>query len=210
MSTLIVKKDFIPTKEEDYFVKTENFCAKAPTYVAEGVLPETETADLINEIEKLTELRVRKNRILSEAKRATTNYTLQKKRVDKKLRKFRKKVEINEKATTKNLVDLGLTNTERIEDITYCAPKLKVTMVGGSPQISYTKNAFDGIKLFCKRNGKEYDFSALITKSKFLDDRKRLTHKQSEIREYFAFYSLNGQLVGQKSETVAIVLDPMI
>jgi len=63
--------------------------------------------------------------------------------------------------------------------------------------------------LYSKINDGEYNFETTVNLSRFDDTRGKLNPKETEVREYYAYYLYNGKTVGKKSNVARVVLEPI-
>jgi hypothetical protein len=123
------------------------------------------------------------------------------------IRELRKLVEASPNCTPAVMEDLGLNNTKRYFETDEQKPELTPKLVAGTPQIKYTKNGFTGIRLFCIINKGEFHYEETVITNMYKDTRPRINPNVPEVREYYAYYIDNGEIVGQKSNTVKIILE---
>jgi hypothetical protein len=209
MVVLRTKKDFIEKTEEAYNSKSRNFIEKAPSLVEAGKLPKEETETLISELKVQLNLCDQKNQAKLLAHNKREEQVDQKQIVTKSLRTYKKVLEEKENVGTEILRDLGLLNEVITEDTIGKCPILKVRIKGGFPYITFRKSPFHGIKLYSRVNTGPFDFETTIFKSNYEDTRKRKDPKGVEVREYYAYYIIDGKKVGRKSQSVRIILDPI-
>jgi len=202
-------KSFISGSEEEYSEKSDNFIEKAPAYVEQGILPREATEALIAQLQEVERLRKEKNECLQAARNKRQELTGSRSTCDKSLRKYKSEID-SDPAVPENVKrNLGLLNEKKIEETNNKRPKLNVESIAGVPRITYQKKPMDGIKLYSKINGGEYDFETTVNRSAFDDTRGRISNKEVEIREYYAYYIYNGKEVGKQSNVVRVVLEPI-
>ena len=202
-------KSYISTTEEGYSERSDNFISKAPAYITSGVLPQETTEALIAELQKVEDARKQKNANLKIAHDSRKEYESDKKVSDKLIREYKKAIDMNSSATPEIKRYLGLVDERKTEESNNKRPNLRVRLVAGVPRISYTKNPMHGIKLYSKINGGEYNFETSVNLSHFDDTRGRTNLKETEIREYYAYYLYNKVKVGKKSNVIRVVLEPI-
>jgi|GEM_PF-1267606 len=202
-------KSFISGSEEEYSEKTENFIEKAPAYVEQGILPKEATEALIAELQEVERLRKEKNECLQTARNKRQELTGSKSTCNKSLRNYKNEIDSDPTIPENVKRELGLLNEKNTEETNNKRPKLNVEPIAGVPRITYQKKPMDGIKLYSKINGGEYDFETTVNRSAFDDTRGRVSNKEVEIREYYAYYIYDGKEVGKRSNVVRVVLEPI-
>ncbi|PXY02071.1 hypothetical protein DF185_05350 [Marinifilum breve] len=202
-------KSFISSSEEEYSEKTENFIEKAPAYVEQGILPKEATEALIAELQEVERLRKEKNECLQTARNKRQELTGSKSTCNKSLRNYKNEIDSDPTIPENVKRELGLLNEKKTEETNNKRPKLKVEPIAGVPRITYQKKPMDGIKLYSKTNDGEYNFETTVNRSSFDDTRGRISNKEVEIREYYAYYIYDGKEVGKKSNVVRVVLEPI-
>jgi len=209
MVQISVTKDFIESTEEGFAEKKENFIQIAPKYVEDGILPAVETEALIAKLNADEESRKQKNTAKKLAHDSRLSHVAGHKVMEKDLREYRKLIDSIPEVTPEIKQKLGLVNEKRTESTTNKKPNLKARAVGGVPHITFKKFPMDGIMLFGKINDGEFDFQTTVKGSYFDDNRPRLNPKQTEVREYYAYYIYNDKKVGKRSEIIRVILNPI-
>ncbi len=202
-------KSFISSTEEGYSERSDNFIEKAPGYVTSGILPQETTEALIAELQKVEEARKQKNAAIKKAHDLRKEFVDGKNGSDKVLREYKKAIDMNPNVTIEVKRELGLVDEKKTEESNNKHPDLKVKLVAGTPRITYTKSPMHGIKLYSKTNDGEYNFETSVNLSHFDDTRSKLNPKETEVREYYAYYLYNGVKVGKKSNIARVVLEPI-
>ncbi|WP_321297732.1 hypothetical protein [Marinifilum fragile] len=209
LTVITTIKSFISGSEEEYSEKSDNFIEKAPAYVEQGILPKEATEALIAQLQEVERLRKEKNESLQTARNKRKELTGSRVTCDKSLRNYKNVID-SDPAVPENVKrELGLLNEKKTEETNNKRPKLTVEPIAGVPRITYQKKPMDGIKLYSKINGGEYDFETTVNRSSFDDTRGRISNKEVEIREYYAYYIYNGKEVGKRSNVVRVVLEPI-
>lgn len=209
LTIITTVKSFISSSEEEYSEKTENFIEKAPAYVEQGILPKEATEALIAELQEVERLRKEKNECLQTARNKRQELTGSKSTCNKSLRNYKNEIDSDPTIPENVKRELGLLNEKKTEETNNKRPKLKVEPIAGVPRITYQKKPMDGIKLYSKTNDGEYNFETTVNRSSFDDTRGRISNKEVEIREYYAYYIYDGKEVGKKSNVVRVVLEPI-
>lgn len=202
-------KSFISSTEEGYSEKSDNFIEKAPAYIEQGILPKEATEALIAKLQEVEALRKEKNELIQASHNKRQEFVGSKTDCDRVLRDYKNAVDLNPAVPENVKRELGLLNEKKIEESNNKRPKLDVKPVGGVPRITYQKSPMDGIKLYSKINDGEYNFETIVNLSHFDDTRARISTKETEIREYYAYYIYKGQKVGKQSNVVRVVLEPI-
>jgi len=202
-------KSFISSTEEGYSEKSDNFIEKAPPLVEAGILPQEATEALIATLKKIEEARKQKNAAIKKAHDSRKEFVDLKTGGDKQLREYKKAIDMLPSVPIEAKRELGLVDEKKTEESNNKRPDLKIKMVAGVPQINYTKSPMHGIKLYSKINDGEYNFETTVNLSHFDDTRSKLNPKETEVREYYAYYLYNGKTVGKKSNVARVVLEPI-
>jgi len=86
-------------------------------------------------------------------------------------------------------------------------PKLKGDISGEVVHIYLDKFDLEGLKLFSQRGAEtDYTFLANDTHSPYTDSRKKLDLSKPEERRYYAYYTMDEDEVGQKSDILTVVV----
>jgi len=103
--------------------------------------------------------------------------------------------------------DLGIVGPVSTIDYSTAKPVLKLTAGAGGLTIDFNKSDFDGVKIFSRR-GSEPDFSFLAndTNPPYHDTRANMNSSAAELREYYAVYILNDEVIGLESEIYKITV----
>ena len=209
MAQIVIKKDFIEHNEAGFARKRDNFLAKAPQLVIDGLLPKEPTDSIIQELQVDKTRCDQKNADQKIARDSRTIYAAGHSSVEKSLREYKKIIDLTPGITPELKLELGLVNESKVESTTSKKPDLKGREVGGIPHLSFTKFPMDGIMLYGKINDGNYDFQTSVKGSDFEDTRPRVNAKLTEVREYYAYYMYAGKKVGKQSEIIRVVLNPI-
>lgn len=209
LTTITTVKSYISSTEEGYSERSGNFIEKAPAYVKQGILPKESTEALIAKLQAVEDLRKRKNDSIKTAHNDRIEFVNSKNDSERQLRAYKKEIDENSSVPEDVKRTLGLLNEKKTEESNNKRPNLNVKTIAGVPRITYQKRPMHGIKLYSKINDGEYNFETTVNLSQFDDTRARINAKETEIREYYAYYIYNRQKVGKKSNVVRVVLEPI-
>ena len=199
--------DFIAKKEEDFISKVHNFESKIDNYVPILALDETKITTLKANLKAYTDACNKKNALHAEARAATQECKALLKPLTSEIRGTKKDAELSPNCTLAVLEDLGMNNTKRIIDMDTDYPVLSVKLLAGIPQVKYKKTPYDSIRLTCNINKGENKYQETVTQNFFNDMSTRINPQVPEVREYTAYFMKRGQIVGQRSKSVKIILE---
>lgn len=199
--------DFIAKSEKVFLEKTQNFLTKIDSYTTLLGLDDAELTALKTNLTSYIDACNKKNALHAEARAATQNCNDLLKPLTKEIRSMKKDAELSPNCTMAILEDLGMNNSKKIIDMDTGTPNLKVKLVAGIPQVRYKKTPYDAIRLHCSINKGATSFEETVTQNYYNDTKPRVNSQEPEQREYTAFYIKKGQIVGQKSKKVKIILE---
>lgn len=199
--------DYIKKKAQDYLQKGESFLERVPNYYGTVLTDETEIAAFKTAFLSFKDAYDKKEAI-SNQKKAITIECHDKQEVSTVgIRDLKKLIEASPLCTAAILEDLGLNNSKRYIETDEQSPELTVKLVAGVPQVKYRKMPFKGIRLFCSINKGEFNYEETVISSIYKDTKVRINPNLPEVREYHAYFIDNDSIVGQKSNTVKIILE---
>lgn len=199
--------DYLKKKVKEYIQKGETFLERVPNYYGTVLTDETEITAFKTAFLDFKNTYDKKEAINNQKKALTLECHEKQDVSTEEIRALRKLIEASPSCTPAVMEDLGLNNTKRYFETDEQKPELTPKLVAGTPQIKYTKNGFTGIRLFCIINKGEYHYEETVITNVFKDTRPRINPNVPEVREYYAYYIDNGEIVGQKSNTVKIILE---
>lgn len=86
-------------------------------------------------------------------------------------------------------------------------PKLSVRLNTNQAELRFRKGDTHGARIFSRRgNETEFTFTAVDTRSPYVDKRPNLVLGQPEVRQYYIYLFLDDKLVGMQSQIVSITL----
>ena len=201
-------KDFLKRREADLNKQEENFNTKLPVHAATlGILPAevtSVTGILTDHITSFTN---------SIAKKAESKAAV-KENLDKKglaldeFRRIAKKIKASTGYTEAIGEELGIIGPDVApSDYRTVQPKLKGDISGEVVHIYFDKFDLEGLKLFSQRGAEtDYSFLANDTHSPYTDNRKKLDLSKPEERRYYAYYTMDEDEVGLKSDILTVVV----
>jgi hypothetical protein len=103
--------------------------------------------------------------------------------------------------------ELGIIGTEDTTDFSELKPSLKIQSIGGEVVVSFKKNKTDGVRIYNRRGSEAaFTFLASDTESPYVDNRSKLNPLQPAKREYFAYYIIKDDQIGQQSDIAEFTL----
>jgi hypothetical protein len=124
------------------------------------------------------------------------------------LRSVNNRIKTNASYTEGIGADLGIIGTSTAFDAANAKPILGVTLSGGKPVITFSKEKSNGVKIYCRRGTDAvFSFLALDTHSPYHDNRPNQVEGAPETRSYYAFYIDNtDEPFGLQSDTINIAV----
>lgn len=199
--------DYIAKKEEDFLRKTQNFLSKIDRYAPILDLDDAKVASIKTNLTAYVDACNKKNSLHAEARAATKNCNDLLNPLIKEIRGTKKDAELSPNCSSSVLEDLGMNNTKRVIDMDADAPVLSVILLAGIPQVKYKKTPYEGIRLSCTINKGAANYQETVTQNFYNDTSVRINLQEPEVREYTAYYIKKGQIVGQRSKSVKIILE---
>jgi len=199
--------DFIKGNVKEFRQACLNYIAKIQIYGSILGMTEEEIAAEIARIEKLLALMDAKDQLEVELKAKVKEVNVDKDDFVKYIRSRRDIVRKNPACTEAMWIDLGFNTTYVNEDSSNLVPVLKANIEADYPVLKCQKNSTDGWKVYSRVNGDgQFQLVGVSTTGKFIDARPKVDSQKSESREYYLFYMLKDEVVGQKSNVVELVL----
>jgi len=199
--------DYIAKKEEDFISKVHNFESKIDSYTTILGLDEAKLTTLKANLTAYLDACNKKNALHAEARAATQKCKELIKPLTREIRGTKKDAEMSPNCTLAVLEDLGMNNTKRVVDMDTDYPVLSVKLLAGIPQVKYKKTPYDSIRLTCNINKGEDKYEETVTQNYYNDTSARINPQEPEVREYTAYFKKKGQIVGQRSKSVKIILE---
>lgn len=187
---------YLPSAEGDQIIWLENFKVKIEEHgPAIGLDPGTITditdaCDAIINAINLSDQKKADAKQATEDKKATknTNYAI----IRKEVGDFKRDDGYSDAIGD----DLRVIGAEQTIDPDTEKPELKTEKVPSGWRLSFNlKNFFDGVKIYRKRPAEDFVFLATDTRSPYID-----TDEQEDGTQYYAFYLLGDDEVGQQSD----------
>ena len=201
-------KDFIKKTDADLSKQEENFNTKLPAHAAAlGILPAevtSVTGILTDHITSFTNSIAKK----AESKAAVHDNLAKKALALDEFRRIAKKIKASTGYTEAIGEELGIIGPDVApSDYRTVQPKLKGDISGEVVHIYFDKFDLEGLKLFSQRGAEtDYTFLANDTHSPYTDSRKKLDLSKPEERRYYAYYTMDEDEVGLKSDILTIVV----
>ena len=123
--------------------------------------------------------------------------------IEKRFRNLAQQIKSNPNYTVTIGQDLGIVASGSDPEIT--APILKLSLKGGAPNIGYKRGTTEGVRIYSKRADEtSFTFLDVSTRSPYVDTRPNVVPNVAETRQYYAFYIVDDEQVGNQSATVSI------
>jgi hypothetical protein len=122
-----------------------------------------------------------------------------------KLRTEAAKIKVNSAATAGIIDNLGLVGSHSAVDKDNYKPDLAVKLVGGLPNLTFTKHGVDGMKIMHRLKGTTaWTLLAVVKKSPYIDHIVLANAGTAETWEYCAYGIIDDQAIGQVSDMISI------
>ncbi|WP_321282365.1 hypothetical protein [Marinifilum fragile] len=206
---VLIKKryDFIKGNVKEFRQACLNYIAKIQIHGPILGMTEEEIAAEIARINKLLALMDARDQLEVQLKAAVKEVNVEKDDFVKYIRTRRDKVRENPACTEAMWIDLGFNTTYANEDSSNLVPELKASVEAEYPVLKCQKQSTDGWKVYSRINGSgQFQLLGVSTTGKYIDARPKADPEKSESREYYLFFMLKDEVVGQKSNIVELVL----
>ena len=204
ITTIAMKRDFIPVTNDDLHGWEQRFAAKLATHAAELGLNVTQVTTVVDLIATHRTQFTEAYQAKATAKAKVSAMQRGKVRTVKAIRNVVRAIKASPAYTESMGKEMAIIGPEDSREIK--APVLRVKLNGTMPVISYRKGKTDGIQLQSRRSGEtEFTFLAVDSQSPYTDKRPNLVAGTPEAREYRACYLKGDQPIGQIGQ-ISVVL----
>lgn len=200
--------DFIPKRDSDLDKLEALLLEKYPAVATRLGINTTDVSDTTSIISNHRSIYSTMNQKKAESKSAVEANAASKALTTAEIRRIANLVKNSKGYTDATGLELGIIGTVDVDaDLETIKPTLKSKLVGGNIVISFNKQKMDGVKIFSKRTGEtEFTFLAVDTASPYEDNRPKLNAGTPEERQYYAFYLLDDEQVGQQSDILTATI----
>ncbi|MDQ2177055.1 hypothetical protein [Marinifilum sp. D714] len=199
--------DFIKGNVKEFRQACLNYIAKIQIHGPTLGMTEEEIAAEIARINKLLALMDARDQLEVQLKAAVKEVHVEKDDFVAYIRNRRETVRENPACTDAMWIDLGFNTTYASEDSADMVPELKARLEGEYPVLKCQKNSTDGWRVYSRIDGiGQFQLLGVSTTGKYMDVRPKADPGKSESREYYLFYMLKDEVIGQKSNIVELVL----
>lgn len=200
--------DFIPKRDSDLDKLEALLLEKYPAVATRLGINTTDVSDNTSIISNHRSIYSTMNQKKAESKSAVEANAASKALTTAEIRRIANLVKNSKSYTDATGLELGIIGTVDVDaDLETIKPTLKSKLVGGNIVISFNKQKMDGVKIFSKRTGEtEFTFLAVDTASPYEDNRPKLNAGTPEERQYYAYYLLDDEQVGQQSDILTATI----
>lgn len=201
------KIDYIPKQDDKLSVFLQNFNQKAPEYAEQMGIPAGEVTTVKTQSDQYDLNLAAVETAKTAAKNATSTKDASRTTVVNSVRKLAASMKTNAKYTEAIGKDLGIIGAEVSWDPNAAQPTLKLSTSGGHVVLNFDKAQSNGIKIWSRRGNEEaFSFLAQDTHPPYHDNRPNLATGIPEKREYYAYYVVRDEPVGQQSAIASVVV----
>lgn len=200
--------DFLPKRDGDLNTYETTFAAKYPVIATQlGIAAENATATVGIITEHQTAYSTMNEKKV-ESKSAVKTNSVSKAKAVAEIRRVAQMVKSSLGYTDAIGRELGIIGTpEPAVDLENIKPTLNYKIVGGNIVISFDKQKMDGVKIYSKRSADAgFEYLATDTASPYEDNRPKTNSTLPEERQYYAFYFLDDDQVGQQSDIIRVTV----
>jgi|GEM_PF-2813994 len=199
--------DFIKGNVKEFRQACLNYIAKIQIHGPTLGMTEEEIAAEIARINKLLALMDARDQLEVQLKAAVKEVHVEKDDFVTYMRDRRETVRENPACTDAMWIDLGFNTTYASEDSSNLVPVLSAGIEADYPVLKCQKQSTDGWRVYSRTNGiGQFQLIGVSTIGKFIDARPKTDPEKSESREYYLFFVMKDEVVGQKSNIVELVL----
>jgi hypothetical protein len=207
MRQIVHRNDFIESSEDAYITKAITYKSKLLQYKDILGIDDETVAKETTMIDKVLECKRLKDEAQQNAKARVKGFKNSQKTLTSYMRKRRLEMQTLSAYTDEIGIDMGLETTYTSIDTKDLVPEIQLNLEGGNPTIRFKKQGTDGIRIFSRLNAEgAFTFLDTCSGSSYKDIRLKTNPLEPELREYYVFYTLKGETVGQQSQTVQISL----
>ena len=191
---------YYPSKEGDQIIWMENFKVKIEEHGPELGFDPAEISDLVDACDAIIDAINDAAQKKADAKQATEDKKAAKTTNLEIIRKEVGDLKREDGYTPGIGDDLKVIGEEQTIDQDNESPELETKKVPSGWEISFNlQNFFDGVKIYRKRPGEDFVFLATDTRNPYID-----TDTQVDGTQYYAFYLIGDDEVGQQSDIITI------
>ena len=200
--------DFLPKRDSDLNAYETTFAAKYPAIASQlGIAAENASATIGLITEHQTAYSTM-NEKKAESKSAVQINSVAKVKAVTEIRRVAQLVKSSLGYTEAIGRELGIIGTpEPTADLENIKPTLNYKIVGGNIVIAFDKQKMDGVKIYSKRSADaNFEYLATDTSSPYEDNSPKINPALPEERQYYAYYILDDEQVGQQSDIIRVTV----
>jgi hypothetical protein len=202
-----MKNDYLKLTEPELDLMENNFTLKFPNYFAGFGFTALEKTALLGVISDHRSAYGTMAAKKAEAKSAVETNHAKKILAEEAIRKAVKRMKSQPSYTAAIGKELMIVGAEFLVEWSKAKPTLKLKIDGKKVVVDFDKAHSDGVAIYCRRQGEtDFSFLAIDTRPPYYDTHENSDKSKAEKREYYAFYIMNDEEVGQRSDVAIIAV----